>query len=536
MLALAPLLVFACASPPQETAIAPGGHSPEGAATPARSEPVRRQNPLVTSLLKVAANAQAEGDLRSAERRFARVLELSPQNSTAQEGLVTIARLRGDTASQRELLASWLKAHPTSSNASLAWAKLERKDGKIEQASSVLAAALDVHPNNPALLALQLELTGPAPSLEGLSDDDIVVLSRQHPFDLALRLRVARLQIANGDLEAARDGLRRSYWLADLAPTEGAEIGQLLATIDPAFAGRKIVPVHIYADQTITSQPGWQMRLRILLRKSSAALDPLAKTHYVPYSMSSFSSKRATAKLVSLENAWLRSQRRWPAEGILLGLTERFPGRLTSQTLGRAELLGRRAFVRLTPGATESRTLLHEVFHLYGGVHVADAIDSLMNPSGETNTIDQLNARIVALTRGRTFGPGGEAANVDPFVDSRLLVQVYIETLQVNLAFREEALGQAKATGAVSRYAAHDLARKATKLDDHLAQVSEHVSRMLVRDRLPAKAAVYCDLAARLYGENSAKGKALRKRGDRLREVSKALHSGAVGNPNLFSK
>ncbi|MFT5444085.1 MAG: tetratricopeptide (TPR) repeat protein [Myxococcota bacterium] len=536
LLTLASLLVFACASPSQETSIAPDGRWPQGEATQAGREPERRENPLVTSLLKVAAKALAEGDLRSAEQRFARVLERSPQHSAAYEGLVIIARLRGDTASEREWLASWLEAHPASSSASLAWARLKNEEGKIEQACDVLAAALNVHPNDPALLALQLELTGPAPSLEGLDDEEIVALSRKHPFDLSLTIRVARLQIASGDLEAARQRLRRSYWLADLAPTEGYEIAKLLASIDPVFAKQKIVPVHIYADQTITSQPGWQMRLRILLRKSSAALDPLARTHYVSYSMTGFSSKQATTKLVSLENAWLRSQRRWPSEGILLGLTERFPARHIAQTLGRAELLGRRAFVRLAPGATESRTLIHEVFHLYGGVHVTDAIDSLMNPSGETNAIDQLNARIVALTRDRTFGPGGEAVNVDPFVDSRQLVEVYIETLRVNLAFRQEALGQAQSTSAASRYAAHELARKATKLDDHLAQVSEHVSRMLVRDRLPAKAAEYCDLAARLYGVNSAKGKALRKRGDRLREVSKLRHSGVVDKPNAISK
>lgn len=482
-------------------------------------------NPLVTSLFAVAGAALEAGDLNNAEQRFQRVLEIRPHSGSAKLGLARVARLRGDEAAERRWLDEVLGRDPRSLGALLHLAQLEVLMNRPERARELVDQALAIDPNHSELLAMLLDLSGLAQSLEGLSVERILELARLHPFDLRVQLRAARIRIEAGEIEHARKLLRSSYWLADLDPIAGREIAQTLSEIDSEFAARVIVRVHVYADQSITRQPGWEMRLRVLWRKTSAAFSPLLATYFVPVSMSAFSTARAGNSLVSLESAWERSSARWPEHGLLVAFTERRGSRHEAHLLGRAELLGRRAIVRLDSYATESRTLIHEVFHLYGGVHVADVLDSLMNPTGDTATIDVLNAEIIRLTRNRSFGPGGDAVNIDPYVDTSRLVDVYINALGFNLMFRREGLGRATELGRASRYAAADLARAAVRLDDHLAQVSEHISQMLARDRFYAKAAGYSDLAAKLHGERSSKGRQQMRRADRLRQMSVAVYS-----------
>jgi tetratricopeptide (TPR) repeat protein len=482
----------------------------------------------------VAAKAVDSGDLINAERRFERALEIQPNSSVAKLGLARVARMRADEPAERRWLEEVLTRAPRSPAAVRALRRLvelEAFASRPERALEYLDRALEIDPYDAKLLSLQAELTGEAPSLEGLAAERILELSRRHPFDLGVQLRAAKIQIEAGEIKAAKRLLRSSYWLADLDPGVAAEIATTLAGIDARFAKRKIVPVHVYADQTITGRPGWEMRLRILWRKTSAAFDPLIKTYFVPVSISAFDTTRVGADLSALEQAWSTSQRRWPGDGILVAFTERTLGRRQRQMLGRAELLGRRTIVRLVPEATESRVLIHEVFHLYGGVHVADVVDSLMNPSGDTSTLDPLNAEIITLTRNRGFGPGGERANINPYVDKEKLVQTYMQALRVNLTFRKEGLGRASELGRASRVAADNLIRGAVRLDDHLAQVSERVSQMLVEDRLYAKAAEYNDLAAKLYGEASPKGREQTLKGERLRWLSKAAYSGQSLEP-----
>jgi len=512
------LVSLACAPAPQPAADLSSAHR-------------ERENPLVVSLLLVADKSIEAGDLAAARNRYERILDLQPGHVEAWLGLARIERLRGNEDAERQVLERVLERSPRSSAALRRLSRLERLAGDDSAALALVERALEQDPNQPELLALQMEITGPAPPLTGRSDAEIIALSLAHPFDLSARLAASRTHLARGETEDAGRLLRRSYWLADLDPTTGGEIAALLASFDSRFAKRKIVPVHVYADQTITARPGWAMRLRILLRKLSASLDPMLATHFVAYSISPFSTAGAADDLTGLENAWLESRSEWPEEGILLAFTQRARGKYEPHAIGRAELLGRRAIVRLEPGADESRTLIHEVFHLYGGVHVADVLDSLMNPSGETAVIDPLNARIVRLTRGRAFGPGGEASNIDPFVDMPALIDVYVEALRVNLILRQEGLGRAQKMNPLSRDTSRALIESALRLDTHLAQVSEQVSRMLVRDKLYARAADYCDLAARLFGETTAAGRTLYLRGQRLRTMSARLHSGFTPDP-----
>ena len=62
--------------------------------------------------------------------------------------------------------------------------------------------------------------------------------------------------------------------------------------------------------------------------------------------------------------------------------------------------------VRLEPREVKSRTLIHEVLHLYGAVHINPDLDSIMTPSGSSLDLDPANRAIIELLRRRRFGTG----------------------------------------------------------------------------------------------------------------------------------
>lgn len=80
--------------------------------------------------------------------------------------------------------------------------------------------------------------------------------------------------------------------------------------------------------------------------------------------------------------------------------------RLSDPPYGLAPQLGRRAVVGCAPdGAVRPLTILHEVGHLFGAVHVRDR-SSVMHPRAEFDArfFDLYNRRILRATRGRPFG------------------------------------------------------------------------------------------------------------------------------------
>ena len=57
--------------------------------------------------------------------------------------------------------------------------------------------------------------------------------------------------------------------------------------------------------------------------------------------------------------------------------------------------------------------------------HIRAEVDSLMNPSGESLTLDAANHRIVWLQRARAFRGGGFVRDSFPFVDAAELTKAY---------------------------------------------------------------------------------------------------------------
>jgi hypothetical protein len=210
--------------------------------------------------------------------------------------------------------------------------------------------------------------------------------------------------------------------------------------------------------------------------------------------------------------------------------TEKPPGTYAEARLGQAIHLGRRAIVRIDPGASESRTLLHEILHLYGAVHVAESVDSLMNPGGNSTEMDPMNGSILAVTRERQFASDSMEQNLFARVDEHELIDVYIEVLRVNLGLRRRGLDEASRASRESRYTAQDIAENAMQLDDELARVAMLLSNLYLRDAFYAKAAEYCDLAARLFGMDRARGRQQRARAEKLRQISVSTYG--KGNPS----
>jgi hypothetical protein len=185
------------------------------------------------------------------------------------------------------------------------------------------------------------------------------------------------------------------------------------------------------------------------------------------------------------------------------------------ERLGQAEFLGRRLTVRLEADPSPSRVLLHEVLHLYGAVHVAYDVESIMNPSGESTVLDAMNARIARELRGRSFRDDLEA-DVFDVIDLEATTRAYEAALLTNLVLRRAGLAEAIEIAATSRVEAQRAAARVRELDRHLGDVARFVSALLWRGERPAAAASLLETASRLYGWRTVRGQEAAAEAERI--------------------
>lgn len=324
---------------------------------------------------------------------------------------------------------------------------------------------------------------------------------RAHPYDPWASLMAARLA-PNQAVAVAH--LRWVLVLADMNPAAARSAAQELRRLDPEPP--RIVPVHLVADETVRAHPGWRFRLRLELKALSEAVDPALQTVFVPITLREFDGSNVGAELSAIGAAGLASLGRQPRRGIIAVVTERRPPpRRRSVRLGEAEFLGRRMTARLVPGELPSRVLAHEILHLYGAVHLADRVDSLMNPEGGDWILREPNAAILRETRMRRFGPGGIDVTVLPFVDVDATVEAYLAVIRTNLALRRQDVEDIKRE-TVSRRARAQRLRNVVKLDPHMGDVCDFTARLLLIAERPAGAVELFEVAARLHGLRSPKG------------------------------
>jgi Tfp pilus assembly protein PilF len=460
------------------------------------------------------------GDLEGAEERFERALAADPRSHAAHLGLGRIALARGDLgeAERRFTAAARAEDEATRLDASLGLARVARRQGRGGEARERLEGILAVDPLRAEAHAALAALTGPAP--RGPADlAESLRRTRAHPYDLVAALAASRALAAAGRHAEATRRLESVLWLADLDPAAAREVWALLRQLEPSWREWRLVPVHSWADESIRTAPAWRFRLRIVWLRATRALGALLRVRFVPAGFQGFESRATSSSLDAIHDAFTAQVRRVPPEGIVAALTAERPAPAQrSARLGKAEFLGRRLVVRLDEPAASNRVLLHELLHLYGAVHVARDVKSLMNPSGGTETLDPLNAAIVGEIGVRGFR-GDLERDVLDVIDLDATTAAYEEALRANLVMRNAGLTEAAGMANRSPVVARQKARRATELDPHLGDVARFVAMLYLRRDAPASAAFLFEKAARLYGPDTARGRRSAREAERIWET-----------------
>jgi len=507
--------MLACASP--QSVEPPGGGPRIERPTPPRSE-------LVRNLLGLAHQALEDGDLDRAEQRFRRVRNLDPGAVEARAGLAEVALRRGNVQAARLEIQGALAAEASGEvvnvDLALVHAEIEERAGRFEEAKRILYRARRFDPRRYDLAGRLESMTGRAPPAGEAGGDHRLERAVAYPFDPRALIEGARAARADGSEGQSKRWLSEAVWLADIDREASRDAFRQLGSDDSDWAGRRWVPVHVYADETVRSEMGWKNRLRLQWRGISVALDPLLQTAFVPVSFGPFES-RGEKTLPGINASFRGTAGRLPAHGIIAAFTEIAPPRKRGRwKLGQAGFFGRDLLVRLEPGAVESRVLAHEILHVYGGVHIADALGSLMNPDGESLELDPANVAVARISQGRRFGPGGIEVNVLPHVDTARLAATYLRWLDLNLGIRKRGMETAWLEARTSRYVAAAAGEKAAELDPHMADVASFTGYLLWREGEGEAAANLYGLASRLYGESTPRGREMQENADRIRAQS----------------
>jgi len=406
---------------------------------------------------------------------------------------------------------------------------LARGDASAARREAERALALD--PAQPAAHALLSELTGPAPAGDARSAEQALARASAHPYDAAALVAAAEALARAGRPADAAALLEKALWLADTNPAAAAEALARLPALDPRWRTRRAVPLHVFADETLSAVPGWRFQIRTALLSASNSLDGALGVRFLAVSLRERTLGPVDASsLEAVHAAFAERIQPAPADGILAGFTALPPPAQPGPwKLGLAELLGRRMTVRLPPGAVESRPLAHELLHLFGAVHVSKEIDSLMNPDGSELKLDALNLAIVRATRGRGFSHGGIERNLLPFVDRRRLIDAYSAVLRTHLALRELGIDEVLTLREVSPRRAVARANQLRGFDPHLAEVANLVAALLVADGRPGAAVGLYEVAAELWGADTEMGRKSLARAQGLREAQDARAPAAPG-------
>jgi hypothetical protein len=412
-------------------------------------------------------------------------------------------------------------------------AREARARGDLRGARRAAERALELDAALPAAHALLSELTGLASAEPARSPEQALERAAAHPYDAAALVNAAEV-LARADRSAEAAGLlEKALWLADTNPAAAAAALGRLPALDPRWRERRAVALHVFADETLASQPGWEFQLRTALLAASNSLDGALGVRFLAVSLRRRDlGLEESAPLEAVHAAFAERVQPTPRDGILAGFTARpVPARPGPWKLGLAELLGRRLTVRLPAGAVESRSLAHELLHLFGAVHVAGEIDSLMNPDGSALTLDALNLGIVRAVRDRAFAGEGIENDVLPFVDRPRLIEAYAAALRANLGLRELGLEQVQRDRTVAPARAAARASRLREFDPHLAETASLLAALLAADGRLDSAAELFEVAAELWGSDTRNG---RRSQARAKDLRAAFDARAPASPGIM--
>jgi tetratricopeptide (TPR) repeat protein len=464
---------------------------------------------LAETLSRLADDALAKRELVAAQDRYERWAALDPRAAGPHIGLARVAEARGSREDAEGHYRRAVAANPRAVNAWVGLADLVADDRR--RAVPYLEKALAVDPGHPGAKASLAKLTGRARK-RARSLPEALELAGLHPYDPKALLDAGERLLRAGRKDEATSVVA----LADLEPAAARRALTLLPEASRDWRDRRVVAVEVYADSGARAWRGWRFRQRAIWSDLSRALAPVLDTRFVVMRMSELEDAPAGTPLGTLLDVVAAR-----TSGSPPGIVAAFRGEATPKRPGSkrgvARYLGRHLVVRDAPGEAMGQTLAHELLHLYGGIHILDDLESLMNPSGKSYEVDALNARIVQVMSPRSFGASGLERDVLQHVDLGDAAAAFREALRVNLAFRRmgvvELLGEARRLGPGASRALE----AETQLDDHLGDVSHIASRLFWETGERVQAVVMLETAAQLYGARSTRGRLARAQAEQLR-------------------
>ena len=135
-----------------------------------------------------------------------------------------------------------------------------------------------------------MDLTGRAPPGRPVNTHEALERAQAHPYDPRALIQAGAMLVAEGHGEQAAPLLKKVVWLADLDPGAARHALALLPSVDPAWEERHVVPVRVFADETVRARPHWGFRMRLLWLGISNSLDPVLATRFVPVELQALRS------------------------------------------------------------------------------------------------------------------------------------------------------------------------------------------------------------------------------------------------------
>ncbi len=466
--------------------------------------------------------ALARGDRDDARNRFERALQAAPHSAGAHTGLGKVAYAEGDDTAAIPLFRKAIELNPELADARLGLVRCLRRQGDIKSARTELEKAFVRNLRGPALQQEFAEITGAAPRRPVNSAQEAVQLASDYPFDPWAVFIAGEVAAASDQPEIAMQYFKSALWLTMANPQIGMQAFDRLQGLSEEWQERRLVPVHIWGDETIRADSAWQFRAIHLFRNLSQDSDPMVKTIFLPVSTHPFESGSGFPTLSNINQRFRESNPKIPGYGIVIILTERAAPDLPGESwrLGQAQFLGRVMTVRLQPDELRSRVLAHELLHLYGGIHISPEAKSIMNPSGDSYKLDPINAAIFTNMRNRRFNNAGIEKNVFPWIDMQQAAKIYKKGLRLNLGFRNAGMIEARNDFSESPYVAAQRAQKAQQLDEHLISISNFLANLLLVQGERVEAIETLHLTRQLQGPNTSNG---RKTQARIQRIESSL-------------
>jgi len=471
--------------------------------------PTSRHTSLSQALIQRGEVALARGDREEARKRFQRALEAAPDSAGAHTGLGKVYFLEGDFAAAIPTFQKAIALDPNLAEARLGLARCMREQGDTQSARAELEKAFTRNLRTPALQQEFAEITGLAPRRPVQSAKEAVQLASDYPFDPWAVFTAGQAAAKAGQHGIAMSYFESTLWLAMADPNIGRRAFAELQRLSREWRERRLVPVQIWADETVRADPAWLFRTIHLFRNLSHDSDPMVKTVFLPTSRRTFESGEGFPTLANISQRVHDSNQRIAPNGIVIIFTERKPPDLRGESwrLGQAEFLGRIMTVRLEPGELRSRVLAHELLHLYGGIHISPETKSIMNPSGGSYTLDPINSLIFKTLRNRRFHSTGIKNNVFPWIDIAQAADAYEQGVLLNLKYRKAGMIEARKDFSQSPYVAAQRAQKAQQLDEHLISITKFLAELRLTQGETLQAIETLRVTYQLQGPNTAAGR-----------------------------